>query len=330
MKQVRLVFTVGRPSFVVALFAFALAFQPGPAAASTFNVFSSVQGESSVFGTITLTDRSGGEIFSAPVHSGYDGEYASTSVPGEAAGFDRRFRQAGFSDRKQGSKWAASAVTDYGLNGVMVSMSGVSPRTEIHRRYRIPFTRSTLGIDLESRTAVSALSVWDELFLVTPSDSALIGEAGTLRMFVTLSGSFHGESAGYGYSLSSDDGAEVLSDQSWQHAPGDTGVRTLAGTFGFIVGEPLPLTSCLEASLGGNGLVDLSRSAVVTGIEIPEHMKITFLSGAPEDAYGLLTGGDGYGVYGTAVPLPGAVWMLLGGLAFMAPARRLLGQRGRG
>ncbi len=306
----------------MALIAVAVILQAGRASGSTFDIFSSVQGESWVSGNLTMTDGHGDQVFSTTLYKMYDSEYTSSTMPGETAGFDRRFHQAGFSHKKRGARWAGATSTDYGLNRVMVSMSGVSPDYALDRTFRVPFTRGTVSIDLEGHTTVSAVSVWDDLFLVTPSDHELLGESGLLRMYVTLSGSLHGDSASYSYSLGNDDGSNMVSDYSWQHAPGDTGKHNLVGNFSFIVGEPLHLTSCLEASLSGNGLVDMTHSAVITGIEIPEHMRIMFLSGAPEDTYGLLSGGDGYGRYDTAVPIPGALGLFISGLAGLAGARR--------
>lgn len=283
-----------------------------PALAASWRVDSYVSGYSELNSQTILSDSSGNEIYNFSGYQWLDSDYQRTYTANEAVSFDRAFRQGGQPvDSPYTADWAAYAETGYGKNKVSTSMSGTLTSLTYEEIIENPVTGNTMFLSVNESKYVYGASTWEELFLITPKNKALLGTEASIKMYVNLDGSLTGDSSYFSYNLSNFDRTSVASD----YASGNTTVDDkLIGTFTFIYGEPLYLQSSLYAQVSnGIGSVDMAHTAEVTGIELPEGSKIKFLSGADATAYGTLQGGDGYGEYGTgtgAVPVPSALLLL--------------------
>lgn len=289
-----------------------------PAFAASWRVQSYVYGDSKLNGQTILLDALGNELYNLSGSQTLDYEYQQTNTANEAVSFDRPFRQGGQPVDDSSSytaTWAAYSETGYGKNKVSTSISGNLTSQTYEETIDNPVTGNTISLSVNESKYVYGNSRWEELFLITPKNKALMGTQASIKMYVSLDGSLTGDSSSFWYNLSNFDWSSVVSDS----ANGETTVnKNLTGTFTFIYGEPLYLQSDLYAQVYGSiGSVDMAHTAEVTGIDIPEGSKIKFFSGADATSYGTLQGGDGYGEYGTgtnAVPIPSALWLLGSGL----------------
>jgi hypothetical protein len=295
----------------------ALLFTSIPVFAASWRVESYVNGYSYINGQTILTDSAGNEIYNLNGQQYLDYDYQSSSIANQTVSFDRSFRQSGqpVDSSSYTASWAAYSSTGYGKNQVSASMTGVLINGTYEETIENPVTGNTIYLSTTESKYVYGTSKWEELFLITPKNKALLGTQASIKMYVHLDGTLTGDASSFGYNLSNFDGSSVASD----NASGDTAVNgNLIGIFTFIYGEPLYLQSYLYAQVyNGIGSADMSHTAEVTGIDIPEGAKIKFFSGASSTAYGTLQGGDGYGEYGTgtgAVPIPSALWLMGSGL----------------
>jgi hypothetical protein len=306
--------------------ALGLVFTSIPVFAASWRVQSYAYGDSYLDGQTIVTDFSGNELYNFSGTQRLDSEYQYSSTANQDVSFDRSFRQSGQPEDSTGdtytASWAAYSSTGYGKNKVRASMTGVLNNGTYEETINNPVTGNTISLSTSESRYVYGTSQWEELFLITPKNKNLIGTQASIKMYVHLDGTLTGDTSSFGYNLSNFDWTSVASD----YANGETTVNeNLIGTFTFIYGEPLYLQSRLYAQVYGIGSVDMSHTAEVTGIDIPEGAKIKFFSGASSTAYGTLQGGDGYGEYGTGtspVPVPAAAWLLGSGLLGLIGLRR--------
>lgn len=298
---------------MVFLMAFCLAM---PSFAASWRVESYLYGQSYIYGTTILTDALGNELYNISGSQWMDSDYQSTYTPNQAVSFDRLFRQAG---QPQDSGyytafWKGYSSTGYGKNKVMVELGGTLTNQTYSETINNPVTGNTISLTTEDYKYVHGRSIWEELFLITPKNKNLIGTSASVKLYIRLNGTLDGNSTYYNYDLENFDRTSVVSSYSW--SPG-TVDENLSGIFTFTYGDPLYLKSSLYAQVyNAIGISDMSHTAEITGIDLPDGAKIKFLSGASSSSYGTL-GGDGYGEYGTgtgAVPIPSALWLMASGL----------------
>ena len=299
-----------------------------PAQAASYRTSSYTYGSSYLNGSTVVTDSNGNEIQNFYSSQDYDSEYKNSNTPDVAAFFDRYFRQPGQTYDDTGASYTASwsgfASTGYGTNKASISMKGTLTNQTYSDQFTSPTTGNTATISTSDSKWLYADSVWEELFLITPLWRNLRGTEANMTVHMRLDGNLSGDTAYYGYNLSNWDWSSVTSD----YANGDVTVdKMLTGIFKFKYGDPLYLKSQLYMGLSGLGDINMAHTVQITGIDIPTDSMITFLSGAPSDAYGNLFGGSGYGEYGngtggSTVPIPGTVWLLGTGLLGLVGVRR--------
>ncbi len=286
-----------------------------PVFAASWRVQSYVYGQSYLNGQTILTDALGYEIYNISGSQWLDSEYGYTTTANDSVSFNRSFRQGG--QPQDGSQntadWMGYASTGYGKNKLSVGMTGNLTNQTYNEITTNPVTGNTMELSISESKYVYGYSIWEELFLITPKNKNLIGTEASVTLHIRLNGSLDGDASSFSYNLSNFDWSSVASDSAYGTA---TINETLTGTFTFKYGDPLYLQSQLSAQLSGIGIVDMSHTAEITGIDIPDGAKIKFLSGASSSSYGTLVGGDGYGEYGTGqtVPIPSALWLMGTGL----------------
>jgi hypothetical protein len=207
---------------------------------------------------------------------------------------------------------------------------------------------NTATLSLSRSQYIYASSTWQELFLITPQRMDQVGTTGTMTVNLTLAGSLTGNGY-FGYSLTNfqgDTGLNAYPGYVYTYSPSaytqSSGVtvptdgtpfsEALGQSFNVTLGDPYLLTSSLYTTVSDGSSVDIDHTVKVTGITIPSGTEITFLSGAPANAYGILSGGNGYGRYGTGgqspVSAPGAMWLLGPGLACLVMLRKRISSTG--
>ena len=320
--------------FVIALVVVTILVQARPAFADTYLIQSYAYADSSASGWMTITDSNGIPVFSSSVSQWYDSEYQYSPTRGQAANFDRPFRQFGDPPTVTTANWTGLAKTDYGTNAVKVKLDGIMSS----QMYNDTFATSqgnTGTIDISASRYVTAQSQWQELFLITPKDLSLVGGVVSFTMNMQFdvkkfsdpygnppSGSWYAQQSNFDYSHS-------LYYDSSQNNSNSFAVNLSETYDGVKLGEPYLLRTIVGASLSDLGEVDISETLRVTSIEIPPGSKITFLSGAGSTAYGDILGGNGYGQYGPGggggvVPIPSTIYLLAPGIAALIGLRKRL------
>lgn len=278
----------------------------------------------------TLYDQFGTDYFDSV--NQYQQGYSSLGNPASVSmvtttPINQGFRQLRDAVGVTSATWTATAEAAYGVNRAGVSISGAVPAP---MAYSVADPVQGIQIDF-SATAnryIVAHSQWQDLFVMTPSDPALLGTPTTASFTVALDGSFTQGTGYFHYSLRNFDNSQIFYDASWNYSggasPGDLvtfGPTANTYTFNLSFGQPFLITAGLYTQIYGvdEGSVDLMNTARITSINIPTNAAITFLSGAPAGAFGGVSGGV-YGQYGggggglSPIPEPETRALMLAGL----------------
>ena len=334
---------------------------PAAHAQSQFSVFSAIQGYAYANTETTVTDVASGMITdqssgTSSYSSFYqqDLKYSLVGNPPVSPvasvtldAMSQAFRQRGDAVGSTSASWTATAETEYGVNKAGASIFGAAPAAG--QPIEVSDGTTRIKFTADPHRNVYAQSTWQDLFVVTPQNPAMLGLPALIEVSVKIDGTFTQETGSFYYNIRNFDGSQAYDDNSYNYysasaATGDLvsfGSSVVPKIYNFtsIYGNPFLITATLVASIGdAAGSVDLLHTAKVTDIKIPTNAAISFLSGASGGAYGGISGGV-FGQYGSGggggggggpilppVPEPQTYALMLAGLAIIVTVARRRGK----